>query len=102
MVNEITSSTKDYLLPDGISNQELADQFADYFINKIQLIRNSLDNYDKYCTELTSYIPTLAKFEPLREDEVAKIIMGMASKSCESVPVPTTLLKEILLQVIRQ
>ena len=35
------------------------------------------------------------------EDEVAKIIMGMASKSCESGLVPTTLLKDILPQVIR-
>ena len=35
------------------------------------------------------------------EDEVAKIIMGMASKSCESHPMPTTLLKEILPQVMK-
>ena len=42
LVNEIALSTKDNLLPDGISNQELADQFTDYFIDKIQLIRNSL------------------------------------------------------------
>ena len=35
------------------------------------------------------------------EGEVAKIIMGMASKSCESDPVPTTQLKEILPQVIK-
>ena len=80
LVNEITLSTKDNLLPDGISNQELADQFADYFINKIQLIRDSLDNYDKYHTESTSHIPILGKFEPLMEDEVAKIINGHGIK----------------------
>ena len=101
LVNEITSSTKDNPLPDGISNQELADQFADYFINKIQLIRDSLDNYDKYCTEPTSHITNLGKFKPLLEDEVVKIIMGMTSKSCESDLVPTTLFKKILTQVIR-
>ena len=98
LVNEITSSTKDNPLPDGISNQELADQFADYFINKIQLIRDSLDNYDKYCTEPTSHIPTLGKFKPPIKDQVAKIIMGMASKSCESDLDPSALLKEILPQ----
>ena len=43
----------------------------------------------------------LLKFEPLMEDEVAKVIIGMASKSCESDPVPTNLLKEILPQVIK-
>ena len=101
LVNEITSSTKDNPLPDGLSNQELADQFADYFINKIQLIRDSLDNDDKYHAESTSHTPTLGKFEPLMEDEVAKNIIGMASKSCESDLVPTTLLKETLPQFIR-
>ena len=101
LVNEITSSTKDNPLPDGISNQELANEFAEYFINKIQMIRDNLNNYDKYHVDEAQHIPTLGKLEPLMEDEVTKIIMGMASKSCESDPVPTTLLKEILPQVIK-
>ena len=44
---------------------------------------------------------TLGEFEPLMEDEVTKVIMSMASKSCEIDPVPTNLLKEILPQVIK-
>ena len=32
----ITSSTKDNPLSDGKSNQELADQFAEYFIEKFK------------------------------------------------------------------
>ena len=39
LVSEITSSTKDNPLPDRKSNQEPADQFVGYFINKIQKIR---------------------------------------------------------------
>ena len=101
LVNEITSPTKDNPSPDGISNQELANQFAKYFINKIQMIRDSLNNYDKYHVDEAQHIPILGKFEPLLEDEVTKIIMDMASKSCESDPVPATLLKEILPQVIK-
>ena len=37
----------------------------------------------------------------LMEDKVTKVIMSMASKSCEINPVPTNLLKEILPQVIK-
>ena len=44
---------------------------------------------------------TLGEFEPLMEDEVTKVIMSMASKSCEINPVPTNLLKETLPQVIK-
>ena len=101
LVTEITSSAKDNPLPDGKSNQELADQFAEYFINKIQIIRNNLNSYDKYHVDEAQQVPTLGKFEPLMEDEVAKVIMGMASNSCESDPVLTNLLKEILPQVIK-
>ena len=81
LVTEITSSTKDNPLPDGISNQELGNQFGKYFIKKIQIIRDNLNNYDKYHVDEAQHIPTLVKFEPLMEDEVAKIIMGMTSKS---------------------
>ena len=68
LVNEITSSTKDNPLPDGISNQELANQFAKYFINKIQMIRDNLNNYDKYHVDEAQHIPILRKFEPLMEE----------------------------------
>ena len=44
---------------------------------------------------------TLGEFKPLSEDEVSKVIMSMASKSCEIDPVPTSLLKEILPQIIK-
>ena len=47
------------------------------------------------------HAPNLGEFEPLMEDEVTKVIMSMASKSCESDPGPTNLLKEILPQVIK-
>ena len=44
---------------------------------------------------------TLGEFESLSEDEVSKVIMSMASKSSEIDPVPTTLLKKILPQIIK-
>ena len=66
-----TSSTKDTPLPDGISNQELANQFADCFINKIQITRDNLNNSDKYHVDQAQHIPTFGKFEPLVEEEVA-------------------------------
>ena len=97
LVYEITSPTRHNPVPDRISNQELANQFAHYFINKIQTIRDNLNNYDKYHVDQAHHVPTFGKFEPLMEDEVAKIIIGMASKSCESNPVPTTLSQVIKL-----
>ena len=101
LVRKITSSTKDNSLPDGKSNQELADQFAEHFIEKLKKIRNNLNGYDRYHVDEAMQAPTLGELEPLIEDEVTKVIMSMASKSCEIDPVPTNLLKEILPKVIK-
>ena len=94
LVSNITSSTKDNPLPDGKSNQELANQFAEYFIDKIQKTRNNLNSYDRYQVDEAVQAPTLGEFELLTEDKVTKVIMSMASKSCEIYPVTTNLLKE--------
>ena len=101
LLSNITSSTKDSPLPDGKSSQDLANQFAEYFINKIQRIRNNLNSYDRYHMDEMVHAQTLGEFKPLSEDEVSKVIMSMASKSCEIDPVPTSLLKEILPQIIK-
>ena len=101
LVSKITSSTKDNPLPDRRSNQELADQFAEYFIDKIKKIRNNFNSYDRYHVDEAVQAPTLGDVEPLMEDEVTKVIMSMASKLCQIDPVPTNLLKEILPQVIK-
>ena len=101
LVSNITTSTKDNPLLDGKSNQELANQFAEYFIDKIKKIRNNLNSYDRYHVDEAVQAQTLGEFEPLMEDEVSKVIMSMASKLFEIDPVPTNLLKEILPQVIK-
>ena len=101
LVSNITLSTQDNPLPDGKSHQELADKFAEHFIDKIQKIRNNLNSYDRYHVDETVQVPTLGEFKPLMEDEVSKVITCMASKSCEIDPVPTNLLKEILPQLIK-
>ena len=43
----------------------------------------------------------LAALWQCQKSEVAKVIKGMASKSCEIDPIPTTLLKDILPSIIK-
>ena len=63
LVSKITSSTKDNPLPDGKSNQELADQFAENFIDKIKKIWNNLNSYDRYHVDEAVQAPTLGEFD---------------------------------------
>ena len=79
--------------------RNFANVFADYFINKIQSIRDSLDTHSKYSAP-PGNAPNFSAFEPLSTSDVTKIIFGMKTKSCEIDPIPMKLLKQILLSVI--
>ena len=89
-------------LPDSDSDKELANNFADFFINKIKVIRNQLNEYPKFDLSVNSKpISTmLNKFEPMLAEDITLIIKSMVRKSCELDVVTTTLLKDILPHII--
>ena len=87
--------TKENPLPECDSKEDLANQFAEFFIAKIQTIRDRLDSLLIY-NHKDSSPPKLAKFEPLTEKEVRQIIKAMPSKCCDLDVIPTSLLKEAL------
>ena len=61
-------------------NEQLANEFAEFFIGKINKIRNDLDNRDKYTPYSKSVVPLLMEFDPLQEIEVNKIVKSMTTK----------------------
>ena len=92
------TATSNPLLPRS-SDKELANVFADYFMNERQSIRESLDTHSKYSAPPRN-APNFWAFELLSTSDVMKIIFGMKTKSCEIDPIPMKLLKEILPSVI--
>ena len=86
-------------MPEDISEQDLADSFADYFMDKIIKIRAALENTPKYTPEGTAG-HQLSKFEPLSQVEAEKIITSLSVKSCELHCISTFLLKKILPSVL--
>ena len=48
LVSELTSSVKDNPLPNGKSNKELAEEFVDFFLKKIQHIHDGLEGFEKF------------------------------------------------------
>ena len=81
-------------LPEG-SSEVLAENFAEYFMTKIDNIRKKLDHMPLYDPS-DSNCPKVYEWLPLSEDELGRIIGSMASKSCESDALPTEVLKEHL------
>ena len=86
-------------MPKAKSDEELAQQFADFFLEKIQKIRKMFQDITPLQTQ-ESDIPKIRSFSPMTKSEVKKTIMEMQSKSCELDPIPTTLLKEVLHNVL--
>ena len=82
-------------MPDEDDKDKLADEFADYFLGKIQKIRDQLDHYDKY-SPLNKDLPRMSSFKPVSKEEVSKLVKAMATKSCETDAISTKLLKKIL------
>ena len=99
LVNNLTTKNVDVELPDHVSDDQLAEDFASYFQGKIDKICNSLMDKPKFTTP-ESDMPKLMRFTPLAEGQVSKIVNSLKSNSCELDAIPTTILKKMLPKVI--
>ena len=73
LINNITGSTKDNPMPSTASttNEELANEFANFFMDKIQKIRDELDVHPTYQPTSVN-ICQLNNFVEMSEEEVRK------------------------------
>jgi hypothetical protein len=77
----------------------MADNFADYFLSKIQNIRDALSHVPTFSPE-TQIGCRLSTFHPLTSDQVNNIIPSLSTKSCELDAMPTKLLKEVISAIL--
>ena len=86
----------------------LADKFMDYFVQKIDIIQNKLDNMastapSHIASENVPDVPSISQFTLLSESDVQKLIEATPKKSCMLDPLPAPLVIgciDILLPVI--
>ena len=80
-------------LPSSTSDSLLADEFANYFIEKIDRIRRALLNHPPYSPSTKNTAP-LSSFQPLDHISVTKLINRSKPTTCLLDPFPTKLIKE--------
>ena len=100
LVSNLTSTQQLNPLSEDTLNEELGDRFADYFIEKIRTIQDSLANYPTYCPTSTHTGSSLAELKPYTEEEIMEIIKSMPTKSYESDAIPTQVLEGVLPLII--
>ena len=93
-------------LPTHDSPQKLCNDFNGFFVEKIEKIRDGLEkNPLDYPNHLRDSRPQftgnpLSEFQPVSEDDVAKVIGSSPSTSCCLDPLPTWLLKRCLASLL--
>ena len=78
----------------------MAEDFNNFFIDKIIKIRNDLDlDSDTVILDKFTHEPSktyFESFEPYTEKEIEQIIKNSSNASCQLDPIPTVLLKKCL------
>ena len=93
-VNRLLDTKKEPVLPEHTSEQELANEFAKYFKEKISKIRQSFPKKGNSTTSGASFCGTpLYEFEPTTDEEITSIILKYGIKCAPHDPIPANVLK---------
>jgi hypothetical protein len=76
IVNSEIGNKKPNPMPENKSDKDLADQFANFFLDKIKRIRDDLEDHDLYVPD-DKDVPILSKFKPVDMNDVKGMIMSM-------------------------
>ena len=95
LVSSLTGVKRENPVPDCKSDKDLAEHFAEFFTNKIEKIRDSLDLIDPLFDPLYQTIQQyLSTFHPIEESGIRKLLSKLKTKSCELDLLPTYFIKE--------
>ena len=94
IVSGLTGSVKQNPLLENKDGQTLAEEFADYFLDKVGKISDKLAGYPKYQPK-ESQAPELNDFRLLSADEILEVLYGLETKQCKLDIFPVVLLKKI-------
>ena len=97
MVKELTHTNKKQVFPEHVNKKQLANDFSNFFVDKIDKIRsnfNDTGDFSQYDRVNTS--TSITDFNKITEDEVLKVISKSTSKTSQMDPIPTDLMKKCL------
>ncbi|XP_060553020.1 uncharacterized protein LOC132714233 [Ruditapes philippinarum] len=107
VTKNLLGRTDEVVLPVASSSADLAQEFSDFFVDKIDKIRDKIrseTNIQAVQVDtqecMNSEIDELVEFTPVTENELRKVISKSQSKSCELDVLPTWLLKECLDELV--
>ncbi len=100
-INAALHRKQDTPLPPHSSKAVMANDFSEFFNDKIDKIRNDLDSEARErnvvaVPEVKKFSKSFKEFRLLSEDEVRELVRKSPNKHCELDPMPTWLVKDCL------
>ena len=93
ILHQLTKGQHDNPLPDCSSHEELANKFADFFIDKIEKIRSQFQQSRMY-TPPSWKCKNITQFRPISDEETLKILNNMRKTTCDVDPCNINFLME--------
>ena len=101
LVNNLLGTKASNPLPESNSDEDLDEEFAEFFLSKVLKIRDSLTHYPKYVVTDKDQ-PKLNTFRGLNEEEVLSIIMSMPVKHCDLDLIPATVMRKLIPHILQE
>jgi len=102
VTSDLLGRSRDNPLPFHTSEVSLANDFLQFFTDKMVQLRNDLDNVPQGPSEMSlssnSTCVTFIEFQSLTESEVRKLVFASKSSTCDLDVIPTMKLKEFFTQ----
>ena len=94
IIKKLKQDNDPTIYPEHSSKTQLANEFSDYFEETIIKIRAKFPSTSKFHEyDKTVDVTPLTSFQPLSNEDIRKLILSAAPKSCSLDPIPTLLLK---------
>ena len=101
LVNQLLDKSNKSIFPNHSEEKDLADKFADFYLNKIECIRNNFKNLNTDCLKLpVSVVNNLEKFEIVSAKEISDIIKSLVNKQCVLDVMPCSFFKNLIPQLV--
>ena len=97
MSDELSGRSRTTPLPSDTPRSDLPDRFFDFFCDEIKRTREDLDS--RSCDPPSFAVfkePLLPQFEPVTQKVIRELIIKSPTKSCMLDPIPTSLTKQCL------
>lgn len=92
-INKLLDKKQEVVLPDGKSDKEIADDFMNYFSEKISKIRSTFPQGHKQSYTMLPTNAVLSEFSPATNDEILKFVTSYGVKCSPEDPIPAPVLK---------